>query len=140
MRSPSFPVALLAALGCSACSTPSSVRHLEAQGALGPYSAAVRAGDLWFVSGKIGARGGSFGAEAESALDALEAELARAGATLADVVSANVFLTDMDLYGELNEIWARRFAEPYPARAVVAVAALPGQARVEVQAVARARR
>jgi 2-iminobutanoate/2-iminopropanoate deaminase len=94
-------------------------------------------GELCFVSGKIGAKREDFASEVESALDALESELARAGLSLADVVLVNVYLTDMSLYPELNTIYARRFLDPYPARACVAVAGLPAGARVELQAIAR---
>ena len=131
--------ALLATLLAAACASGRGVRHLPAQGALGPYSASVEAHGLLFVSGKIGARGGAFAAEADSAIDAVEAELARAGLALRDVVSATVYLTDIALYAELNQAWQRRFAEPFPARACVAVAALPGGARVEVAVVAARR-
>jgi 2-iminobutanoate/2-iminopropanoate deaminase len=118
-----------------ACSAP--LEHRAATGALGPYSGAVAAGELVFVSGKIGARGDSFAREAETAIDALAAELGGLGLGLADVVSVTVYLTDMGLYGELNQVYAARFPAPHPARACVAVAALPGGARVELQAIAR---
>ena len=76
----------------------------------------------------------------ESALDALDGELTRAGSSAQEVVSATVYVTDIALASELNEVWSRRFHEPYPARALVAVSALPGNARVEVQAVAQVKR
>ncbi len=127
---------ILAALALAACRAPN--RHLPATGALGPYSAAVMSGELCFLSGKIGAkRDATFAAEVESAIDALESELARAHLSLADVVLVNVYLTDMSHYAELNSVYASRFREPFPARACVAVAALPGGARVELQAIAR---
>jgi 2-iminobutanoate/2-iminopropanoate deaminase len=123
-------------LGFAACSVPN--RHLPATGALGPYSAAVMSGELCFVSGKIGAkRDATFTAEVESAIDALESELDRAKLSLDDVVLVNVYLTEMSHYAELNTVYAKRFREPFPARACVAVAALPGGARVEIQAIAR---
>jgi 2-iminobutanoate/2-iminopropanoate deaminase len=131
--------ALVVPLLASGCASRTDVRHLPAQGALGPYSASVEAHGLLFVSGKIGARGGDFAAEAASAIDAVEAELARAGLALRDVVSATVYLTDIGRYAELNQAWERRFAEPFPARACIAVAALPGGARVEVAVVAARR-
>ncbi|MCZ6596243.1 MAG: Rid family hydrolase, partial [Planctomycetota bacterium] len=98
---------------------------------------AVLTAGLVFASGKIGSeRDGAFAAEAASAIDAVEAELARSGLGLADVVSVTVYLTDMERYGEFNAIYAARFAEPYPARTCVAVAALPAGARVEITAIA----
>lgn len=137
MRSPSS-LALAALLSLCACRS-AEPRHQAASGALGPYSGSVSAASLCFVSGKIGAERASFAAEAASAVDAVEAELARAGLALSDVVSVTVYLTDIALYPELNAVYARRFAEPWPARACVAVSALPGGARVEIQAVASRR-
>ncbi|MFN0244884.1 MAG: RidA family protein [Planctomycetota bacterium] len=118
----------------------SRARHLPAHGALGPYSAAVVAGEHMFVSGKIGKTGGDFVTEAESALEAVAADLAREGLTLADVVSATVYLTDMQRYAEFNQVYARKVPPPYPARTCIAVVALPAGARVEVQVIARVRR
>ena len=112
------------------------VEHLAAQGAMGPYSAAVTAGDLVFLSGKIGERGGSFEREVETAIDALEAELKRLDLGLGDVTAVTVYLTDMSTFAEMNGVYGRRFPEPWPARATVAVAALPGGARIELSATA----
>lgn len=111
--------------------------HFADAAALGPYSAMVTAGELVFVSGKIGRRGEGFETEVRTAIDAVESELARLGLGLRDVVSATVYLTDMQRYAELNAIYAARFPAPYPARACVAVAALPAGAQVEIQVVAR---
>jgi 2-iminobutanoate/2-iminopropanoate deaminase len=125
----------LLSLGCRAPAT----EHRVAPGALGPYSGAVVAGDLVFVSGQIGERGGTFEHEAETAVEAVRAELAPLGLDLADVVESRVFLTDIERYADFNAVYARLFPAPYPARACVAVAALPAGARVEVQCVARRR-
>ncbi len=121
--------------GCSG--SRSGTTHLKAEGALGPYSAAVLTDDFIFVSGKIGLRGDTFEVEVNTCLDGVEAELARAGATLADVVQATVYLTDLDRYAELNELYSRRMGPPYPARACIQVSRLPGDARVEIQVIAR---
>jgi 2-iminobutanoate/2-iminopropanoate deaminase len=110
--------------------------HLAAENALGPYSASVESRGLVFVAGKGGKSGGSFAEEAEGAIRAVEKELARSQLTLADVVSVTVFLTDMGQYGEFNQVYGRLFPAPYPARACVAVSALPANLRVEIQAVA----
>ena len=126
-------------LGISCSSGPRERQHLEAAGALGPYSAAVISGEFCFVSGKIGtaeARGGTFEGEVESAITAVLQELQRAGLQLSDVVATTVYLTDMGLYQRLNEVYAQRFPRPYPARVCVGVAALPGDARVEIQVTA----
>jgi len=117
--------------GCQ--STPSFV---EAPGALGPYSDSVAHGSMVFLSGKIGERGGLFTNEVSTAIDAVEASLRSHRLGLSDVVSVTVFLTDLDDYAAFNEVYAARFAAPYPARAVAGSTALPGGARVEIQAVA----
>ena len=127
-----FSVTVLAS-----CRTSPPRRHLAAEGALGPYSAAVDTGEFVFVAGKIGNRSGDFAHEASTALDAVARELGRVGLDLGDVVQSTVYLTDIALYQPFNEIYARKLPAPYPARACVAVAALPGGAKVEVQVVAR---
>lgn len=126
---------MTAATGCVA--ERSGISHQKAVGALGPYSGAVLADDFIFVAGKIGQRGGSFEVEVNTAIDAVEAELARAGATLANVVQATVFLTDLDRYGEFNALYGDRMGPPYPARACIQVSRLPGDARVEILVIAR---
>jgi 2-iminobutanoate/2-iminopropanoate deaminase len=104
----------------------------------------VSTGDLVFLSGKIGKTStgapGSIGQEVEAAIDSIQKDLDRLQLSLADVVSVNVFVTDMSAYAELNAVYAKRFPQPYPARTTVAVSALPGGARVEIQAVAARRR
>ncbi len=128
-------LAALLLLPLAACVSSNRV-HLPAENALGPYSASVESRGLVFVSGKGGTSGGAFADEAEGAIRALEKELARSSLSLASVVSVTVFLTDMAQYGEFNQVYARLFPKPYPARACVAVAALPANFRVEIQAVA----
>jgi 2-iminobutanoate/2-iminopropanoate deaminase len=138
-RSRPWPLFVVAVLAACAAPERRPTRHLEAEGALGPYSAAVVAGDIAFVAGKIGDRSADFAHEAETAIDAVEKELARLALDLSDVVAATVYLTDMDRYPEINEIYGRRFPAPYPARACVAVKTLPGGAKVEIQVTARLR-
>lgn len=142
VRAVLLPVLLAALAACVAApgNEGSSLEHHRAESALGPYSAAVCTGDLCVLSGKIGERGGTFEEEVHSALSALEAELTRVGSSPAELVSVTVYLTDMDLYAQFNAVYAERLPEPFPARACVAVAALPAGARVELQAVAHRRR
>lgn len=124
----------------AACAAPDV--HVPAEGALGPYSSAVASGDLVFLSGKVAAkesRGGEFAAEADAALDAVAADLRRAGLSLLDVVAVTVHLTDIGTYTAFNQVYERRMPEPWPARTCVAVAALPGGARVEITVVAHRR-
>jgi 2-iminobutanoate/2-iminopropanoate deaminase len=143
----SIGCAVASALLSASCTSPAA-GHLPAEGALGPYSAAVSSGDLVFLSGKIGKAGGStvgspagtIGQDVEAAIDSIEKDLDRLQLSLADVVSVNVFVTDMSAYAELNAAYAKCFPQPYPARTTVAVSALPGGARVEIQAVAARRR
>jgi 2-iminobutanoate/2-iminopropanoate deaminase len=130
--------AVLGVLLGSACVAPAP-SHLPAEGALGPYSAAVSSGKLVYLSGKIGKSGKTIGQDVEAAIDSIERDLELLHLTLADVVSVNVFLTDMSGYAELNTAYAKRFPQPYPARTTVGVAALPGGARVEIQVVAARR-
>ena len=125
------PVLAVLLAGCSG----TAVQHQIAEGALGPYSASVTARGLVFVSGQI-APAPEFAREADGALRKVDAQLKRQGLSLRNVVSATVFLTDMDRYGAFNEVYARVVPAPYPARACVQVSALPGGARVEVQVIA----
>lgn len=127
----------LAAVGCNNNTASQSLVHRSAVGALGPYSGSVTTGNLIFVSGKIGKRGGSFAVEVDTAIDAVRDELQRSNTSLADVISVTVYLTDLELYGEFNSIYAKRLGEPYPARACVEVSRLPGNARVEIQVIAK---
>jgi 2-iminobutanoate/2-iminopropanoate deaminase len=133
-------IALVALVGLgSACREPAT-EHLDAPTAIGPYSAAVVADDFVFLAGKGGDVTKTFKEEVAGTIDSIEADLARVGLTLADVVSMNVYLTDMALFGEMNEVYAARFPAPYPARTTVGVASLPKKGmRVEMTAVARRR-
>lgn len=127
----------------SACSGPARAddapTHRRDPAALGPYSGSVAEGDRIWVSGKIAATRGAIAAEAHGALDAVAAELAHWGRGLEDLLQVTVYLTDIGDYAAFNEVYAARVPRPHPARAVVEVAALPGDARVEIVAVARRR-
>ena len=113
-----------------------------APAAIGPYSQAVRAHRLVFCSGQLGmdpATGelvAGVERQTERALVNLEAVLAAAGATMDDVVKTTIFLVDMADFAAVNAVYARHFAEPFPARSTVAVAALPRAGRVEIEATA----
>ena len=112
--------------------------------AVGPYSHAVEAGDLVYLSGQTpldSATGklaeGDIAAQTEQCFKNLFAVLASAGLSEADVVKANVFLTDMGNFAAMNQVYATKFSAPYPARSTVAVAGLPLGAQVEIELVAR---
>ena len=112
--------------------------------AVGPYSHAVEAGDLIFLSGQTpldSATGklveGDIEAQTEQCFVNLFNVLAAAGLTEANVVKANVFLTDMGNFAAMNKVYATKFSAPYPARSTVAVAGLPIGAQVEIELIAR---
>lgn len=112
--------------------------------AIGPYSHAVEAGELLYLSGQTPldpATGrlveGDAGAQAARCLENLFQVLAAAGLGPDDVVKVNVFLTDMADFAAMNAAYAARFSAPYPARTTVGVASLPLGARVEIELVAR---
>ena len=110
---------------------------------IGPYSQAVRHGNLVFTSGQIPidpATGnlvtGDIVKETEQVFANLAAVLAAAGTDLSRAVKTAVFLTDMGQFGKVNEVYARYFSEPYPARSTVQVAALPKGVSVEIEVIA----
>jgi 2-iminobutanoate/2-iminopropanoate deaminase len=119
----------------------------QAPRAIGPYSQAIIAGDLVFLSGQIPldpATGllveGSVVDETRRVLENLAAVLAAAGLALRDVVRTTVFVIDLADFAVVNQTYAEFFTPPYPARATVQVAALPRGARVEIDAIALRRR
>lgn len=109
-----------------------------------PFSPAVRADGLVFVSGQIGVVGasgvlapGGVEAQAEQVMANIKVVLEAAGLGLKDVVRVAVYLADMADYAAMNAVYARHFAAPYPARTAIGVAALPLGALVEMDLVAR---
>jgi 2-iminobutanoate/2-iminopropanoate deaminase len=124
---------------------PSRIHTDGAPKAIGPYSQAIRSGDLVFCSGQIGldpATGnlvsGGTAAEAEQVMKNLAAVLGAAGLGFEHVVRTTIYLVDLADFTSVNEIYGRHLREPFPARATVGVAALPRGARVEIDAIARA--
>ncbi len=112
-------------------------------GPVGPYSPVVRAGEWLVCSGQVGLRDGrlvegGIRAEAQQALANLRRLLEGEGASLESVVKTTVFLVDPDDFAALNEVYIEAFGDHRPARSMVAVAALPLGAAVEVEAWARA--
>ena len=109
--------------------------------AIGVYSQAVRAGQTVYLAGQIGLDPASMqmveGIEAQivRVVENLKAVAQAAGGGLDDVVKINVYLTDLAYFVRVNEIMAKYFREPYPARAAVGVAALPRGALVEMDAI-----
>lgn len=114
----------------------------DAPAAIGPYSQAVRVGDLVFVSGQIPldpASGelvrGSIDAQVRRVFDNLKAVAEAAGSSLDQTVRVTIYLTDLRHFGTVNEIMSSYFNEPYPARAAVGVASLPRDSAVEADAI-----
>jgi 2-iminobutanoate/2-iminopropanoate deaminase len=110
----------------------------------GPFSAAVRSEGLIHTSGQIGQDPttgrlveGGIEHQTQQAFSNLAAVLEAAGKSFNDVLRAGVYLTDMANFGAMNAIYARYFAEPYPARTTIAVAALPLGAAVEIDLVVK---
>jgi reactive intermediate/imine deaminase len=113
-----------------------------APAAIGTYSQAVRAGETVYVSGQIPLDPdtgelveGDIAAQITRVFDNLKAVAEGAGLTLADAVKVTVYLTDLGNFATVNEIMARYFEQPYPARAALGVAALPKDAEVEADAI-----
>lgn len=118
------------------------VHTSAAPAAIGPYSQAIRAGRFLFLSGQVGAEpsdgvlADGVAAQADRALRNISAVLAEAGSGFDQVVKTTIFLTDIGDFSAVNEVYARYLSSPFPARSTVAVAALPKNARVEVEMVA----
>ena len=120
-----------------------AIHTVNAPAAIGPYSQGIAAGELAFISGQLPidpATGNFAGDDIESqtrqSLENLKAILEENGMTMADVTKTTVLLADIAEFAAMNQIYGEYFAEPYPARAAFQVAALPKNARVEIEAFA----
>lgn len=115
----------------------------KAPAAIGPYSQAIEVNGMIYTSGMIPidpSTGelvtGSVEAQAEQAISNLEALLAASGSSIEKAVKTVVFISSMDDFGKINEVYAKHFKEPYPARSCVQVARLPKDVAIEIEAVA----
>lgn len=114
----------------------------NAPGAIGPYSQAIDTGSFVFISGQIpvnpatGEVPEGIKAQATQSIANIKAILAEAGLSIDNVVKTTVFLADMALFGEMNEVYAQEFTAPFPARSAVAVRELPKQVLVEIEVIA----
>lgn len=114
----------------------------NAPGAIGPYSQAIDMGAMVFISGQIpvnpatGEIPEGIKAQAAQSLANVKAILAEAGLTVDNVVKTTVFLADMSMFADMNEVYAQTFTAPYPARSAVAVKELPKQVLVEIEVIA----
>lgn len=120
-----------------------AVASPKAPKAIGPYSAALRAGQLMFVSGQVPLDpqtgtmiDGDIGQQTRQVLRNITALLEAGGLTLSHVVRTTVFLADMNDFGAMNEVYRSFFSEPYPARSTVQAARLPRDARIEIDVIA----
>jgi 2-iminobutanoate/2-iminopropanoate deaminase len=110
---------------------------------IGPYSPAIRAGNLLFLSGQVGFDptsgalvDGDISAQTDQVMRNIGALLNAGGTDFAHVVRTTVFLADMGEFAKMNEVYARYVVDPPPARSTVQVARLPRDARVEIDVIA----
>lgn len=109
--------------------------------AIGPYSSALKIGNMLFVSGQIpvdpatGNIPATIKEQAEQSLKNLQALVTEAGYSLSDVVKTTVFITDINDFAAVNEVYATYFAEPYPTRSCVAVKDLPKGVKLEIECI-----
>jgi reactive intermediate/imine deaminase len=120
-----------------------AIHTQDAPAAIGPYSQAVRVGEMVFFSGQVPldpATGliveGDISMQARRAFDNLKAVCEAAGGSFADVVRVGLYLTDLGDFAAVNAVMADYFDKPYPARSTIEVSALPRGARFEVDAIA----
>ena len=123
--------------------TKSAVSAPDAPKAIGPYSHAIRTGQLLFISGQVPidpATGnlidGDITAQTQRVINNLDAVLKAGGLSFQHVVRTTIFLADMSDFLAVNAVYGTFFSEPYPARATVQVSRLPKDARVEIDAIA----
>ena len=138
-----LPLLLVVALGCAHAEERQVIAPAGST-TIAPYSPAIRVDDLVFLSGQIGMASGTLvsggiAAETRQSLANVRTILDAAGLTPADVVKCTVFLVDMAEYDAMNTVYGEFFRVAPPARSAVAVAALPRNARVEIECIARAR-
>ena len=120
-----------------------AISTTKAPAAIGPYSQAIKVGNLVYTSGQIPidpATGsfveGDIKEQTRQSLTNVKAILEEAGLTMKNVVKTTVFMADMNDFADMNAVYAEFFAEPYPARSAVAVKTLPKGALVEIEVVA----
>ena len=127
--------------------TMQAIQTKEAPAAIGPYSQAVKHGNMIFLSGQVHldpATGqvvtGDIAAQTRRVMENLRAVLAAAGGSFDDVVRTTIYLVDLGHFTAVNEAYGSYFEPPYPARATVQVAALPKGAQVEIDVIAHVRK
>jgi 2-iminobutanoate/2-iminopropanoate deaminase len=123
--------------------TKQIIKTDQAPAAIGPYEQAIRLGNMLYSSGQIALDpktgdflSGEIEAETEQTLNNVQAILKAAGMDMANVIKTNVYLADMNHFARMNAVYEKYFGESKPARACVQVAALPKDAKVEIDIVA----
>jgi 2-iminobutanoate/2-iminopropanoate deaminase len=115
----------------------------KAPSPIGPYSQAIKSGNILFISGQVALKPGTSEManadiieETHQVMKNLRSILAEAEMTFNDVAKTTIFLSDMDLFGQVNEIYGKYFDKEFPARETVAVKGLPKNANVEISMIA----
>jgi len=123
--------------------TKQAIHSPDAPAAIGPYSQAIRTGDTLWMSGQIpldpstmAIVEGGIEAQAARVLDNMQAVLKAAGGELDDIVKLSILLVDLGDFAKVNDLMAKRFRQPYPARSTYQVAALPRGAMIEIEGTA----
>ncbi|MEI7734265.1 MAG: RidA family protein [Ferruginibacter sp.] len=119
------------------------INTVNAPAPIGPYSQAVMAGNLLFMSGQVALKPGTgelaitdIIEETHQVMQNIKAVLAEAGMDFSNAVKTTIFLSDMDLFGQVNEIYGKYFEGNFPARETVAVKGLPKNVNVEISMIA----
>ena len=119
------------------------INTVNAPAPIGPYSQAVKAGNMLFISGQVAFIPGSdtlvldnIAQETAQVMKNLEAILTEAGINFGNVVKTTIFLSDMGLFAAVNEVYAQYFTQDFPARETVAVEGLPKNVNVEISMIA----
>jgi 2-iminobutanoate/2-iminopropanoate deaminase len=147
VRNSGMALAMLLACGTPACAEKTLIESPDAPKAIGPYSQAIKSGGLVFVSGslpfdpagKIDYSTQDVTTQTKRVIDNIALTLSAANLTLADVVSATVYVTDVGDFAAVNAVYASYFKAPYPARTFVQVAKLLRNVKVEITVIAAAK-
>jgi len=123
--------------------TKQIINTTNAPAPIGPYNQAIKSGNFLFISGQVAIKPGTNDfanadiiEETHQVLQNLKAILAEAGMDFSNIVKTTIFLSDMELFSRVNEIYAKYFVGDFPARETVAVKGLPKNANVEISAIA----
>ena len=123
--------------------TKQIINTSNAPAPIGPYNQAIKSGNFLFVSGQVALKPGTNDLaktdiieETHQVLQNLKTILAEAGMDFSNIVKTTIFLSDMELFGRVNEIYAKYFDGDFPARETVAVKGLPKNANVEISVIA----